>query len=197
MQRATRHLFYGQLALFVGLLICLLLVPHFLFEKNEGGISNYGTITETILPFSLGFGLCGLFTMAATAALPRTLAVYKQLHGALLVLGVCYFLVLFSTYPYKVNGFLDNLHVYAGVALVIWDMCFGGWLIFVLTRDRLDRALFAAQSIGFVLAALTYTGLLHTLFIAESLVSAAFGVLLVRSVRAYIDTPQSTPKVRE
>lgn len=191
MYPVVRQLLYGQLALFIGLFLCLLLIPHFLFETNEGGISNYGTIAKTIVPFTLAFGFCGFCTIVAAASLPRTISRYKTLHGALLVLGVCYFLVLSSTYPYKLNRFFDALHVYAGLALIIWEMAFGSWLVWVLPRNRVLIALFTAQWVGFLLAVLTYIGLLHTLFVAQCLMSVAFGLLLVRSVREYLDNQRA------
>lgn len=182
MHRSVRFLVYAQLALFAGLAICLILLPHFLFESNEGGISNFGTYARTIVPFTLGFGVCGSLTIWAAAILPRSTPSYRDVRSALQILGLLYFFVLCSTYLYKVNHTLDTLHVYASVALVIWNMVFGTWLALFVVRDRINVALLCIQYVAFTLAVLTYIGTLHTLFIAECGLSAAFGVLLVRCV---------------
>lgn len=182
MRSAARLLAYAQLALLLGLAICLILLPHFLFESNEGGISNFGTYAKTIVPFTLGFGACGLLTIWATFSLPRNAKSYKDVRSALLILGVLYLFVLGSTYAYKVNHILDMVHVYASIALVIWNMVFGTWLSLFVVRDSINITLICIQFVAFTLAVLTYVGTVHTLFIAEVLLSAAFGVLLVRSI---------------
>lgn len=186
MHPTARQLQIAQLALLIGLVVCLVLLPRFLFETNEGGISNYGTYARTVVPFTLGFGLCGVFTIMAAWSLPRQTLKYRWLKGALLVSGLLYFLVMVSTYPYKLGHGFDALHVYAGVALVLWDMAFGSWLALILEHNWVNVALLVVQYIGFTLALLTYLGPLHTLFIAECLTSAAFGTLLVRSVRQHL-----------
>lgn len=192
MRSAVRLLAYAQTALFLGLAICLSLLPHFLFESNEGGISNFGTHATTIVPFSFGFAVCGLLTIQASFSLPRGIASYKDMRGALFILGLLYLVVLSSTYPYKVNHVLDTFHVYASVALIIWNMVLGTWLALFAARDRINGALLCIQYVAFAFAVLTYVGTVHTLFIVECGVSAAFGILLLRSMHTLLHRSNET-----
>lgn len=177
----TRSLLLGQLCLFFFLLICFLLIPHFLLEQNEGGVSNYGLYARTIIPYTLGFGLCGLFTISAARRIPNKPSAYLWLKRLLTLLGAMYIAALVSTYGYKVNRVLDDAHIYASFALVATQLVLGAWFAASLVPGGVNYILAAIQYIGFVLVALNYFGLIHTLFLAELLTSLAFGVLLVRT----------------
>jgi hypothetical protein len=46
--------------------VCVAILPHFLFERNEGGISNYGIHASTAVFYTLAFSLsAGLLLRAA------------------------------------------------------------------------------------------------------------------------------------
>ena len=169
--RPKRLIFVAQLSLFAGLIICTLLIPHFLFESNEGGISNYGTYAKTIIPYTLGFGICGLLTVRAALRIPSE---RKYLRWSLIILGGLYLLVLLSTYPYKLNSLFDGIHQLVGVALVSYSLILGAWLALKRSRHTATVLLFSVQCIGFVLAALTYFGFTNTLFISEIVGSVSF-----------------------
>lgn len=175
MRSPVRLILLAQLCLFVCVVICVLLIPHFLFESNEGGVSNYGTYAKTIIPYTLGFGICGLLTIRAAVVSAGTHTVRRLLF----ILGILYLLVLCSTYPYKHNTLYSNLHHTAGAALVLYTVAYGAWLLVCKPRSVVPLALFTAQLIGFLLAVLTYVSIVHVLFIAELLESTAFGALLV------------------
>jgi len=190
MRSPVRLLLIAQLCLFAGLLICVLLMPHFLFEANEGGVSNYGTYAKTVVPYTLGFGGCGIITIQAALRISRKDTSRKLL----LTLGLLYLFVLLSTYPYKLDGFYHDVHELAGAALVIYTVAFGMWLSLRKTRSTPTLLLFTAQCLSFLLAALTYTRLIHILFIAEFLVSTAFGTLLICSFKQLASTDETINK---
>jgi hypothetical protein len=175
MRSPVRLLLIAQLCLFACLLLCVLLIPHFLFESNEGGVSNYGTYAKTIIPYTLGFGVCGLLTLRAAVLYPGGNTVRRML----IILGILYLLVLCSTYPYKLDTLYDNLHQAVGTALVLYTVLLGAWLLVFKAHSVVTLMLFTAQLIGFLLAVCTFFGLIHVLFIAELLESTAFGALLV------------------
>ena len=177
----VRLLLLAQLSLFIFLAICFVLIPHFLLEPNEGGVSNYGTYAKTVVPYTLGFGLCGVLTILASRSLPRMIARRRTLRWVFLVLGVLYLVVLLSTYPYRLNHMFDVIHIYLGTALVLYSTALSIWLTFALLRSRVTFVLLACELVGFILSVLTFLGHLHVLFVAEILTSAAFGTLLVRS----------------
>lgn len=182
MRTTTRLIFFGQLSLLGFLLICTILMPHFLFESNEGGVSNYGVHARTIIPYSLAFGLSGLFTIRAAWTLPKTIKSYQRLRLAVVALGILYLCTLASTYLYQLNGLVDEVHQLAGTALFLLELLLGGWFIVALKRDAVNCGLYIVQCIGFTLAALTYAGAIHILFIAEILPAIAFAAILVRTI---------------
>jgi hypothetical protein len=179
--KAARYVLWGQISLFGWLLICFLLIPHFLLESNEGGVSNYGLYLKTVVPYTLAFGLGGGLTLRAACLLP-TSASYRPLRRTLIFLGVWLLVILLSTYPYKLNNTFNDLHLGAGILLFIAETLLAGWFALVLASDTANRLLWTAQLVGFSLAGLTFFGVLHVLFIAQMLNSAAFGALLVRTV---------------
>jgi hypothetical protein len=180
--KAVRYLVLGQSSLFGFLLVCLILIPHFLTERNEGGVSNYGLYAKTIVPYSLAFGLCGLFTLLSARVLPKEIASYAAVKRALVGLGILLIAVLISTYPYKVNNTLNEIHVYIGTALAFLEMGLAVWLALILARDTKNIVLLVVQLIGFIMGVLTHFGVVHILFITELLTSVAFGIILVRTV---------------
>lgn len=182
MRSPVRVLLVAQLCLFVCLLLCVLLIPHFLFESNEGGVSNYGTFVKTVIPYTLGFGICGVLTIRAAILVPK-----QRLRLLLIILGALYLFVLLSTYLYKHSVFLDDLHHGAGGLLVLYTVAFGVWLSTFKARSTVTLLLLAVQLIGFLLAVLTFIGVLHVLFIAELLESLAFGALLVVAVPRFTE----------
>jgi len=181
MNRTARLIMLGQLSLFLCLSICFLLIPHFLFESDEGGVSNYGTYARTIVPYTLGFGVCGVLTIRAALSLPKGSS-YRTLRRALILLGALYLLELFSTYPYKVNDIFNNIHVFISAVSALYCMAIGIWFALSVARNPVNITLMLVQSLGFVVAALTYLSYLHVLFIAEMFTGAIFGVLLVHTV---------------
>jgi hypothetical protein len=177
----ARHMLFAQLGLFAGLFVCFLLIPHFLLESNEGGVSNYGTYLKTVVPYTLGLGICGISTIRAAGTLPAATVSRYLLQWSLRILGLLYLLVLLSTYPYKLNIIFDTIHQYVGVTLVLYMLALSVWLALVFVRGTVNILLLISESVGFLLATATYFNLIHILFIAELLMSAAFGVLLVRT----------------
>jgi hypothetical protein len=169
----------AQLTLFLFLFICFLLIPHFLFESNEGGVSNYGTYARTIIPYTIGFGLCGVLTIQAALSLPKEIS-YRALRRALLLLGILYLLELLSTYSYKQSDVFNNIHVFISALSAVYCMAISIWLALSVARTSVNVLLMLAQCLGFIAAALTYVGYLHILFIAEVFTGAVFGILLVR-----------------
>jgi len=178
----------GQLSLFGFLLVCMLLKPHFLFESNEGGISNYGLYAETVIPYTLAFGLGGLLTMRAALALPEGTDHYKALKIALGVLGLLLIVAMFSTYPYKLNTVFNDTHKYASVFLTFSEVTLGVWFAGFLARNIKSLMILSVELLGFLMGVLTYYGLIHILFIAEIVTGMAFGLLLVRTVAQLTDS---------
>src|SRR5437762_574500 len=96
--KASKYLLASQISLYGFLTICTLLMPQFLFERDQGGISNFGIHSLTVVPYSLGFGLCAIFILLAANSLPISIKSYSAVKRALFaVAGLCV-LAVFSTY---------------------------------------------------------------------------------------------------
>jgi hypothetical protein len=180
--KAARSVRYGQLMFAGGLLLCLALMPHFLFERNEGGVSNYGVHALTVVPYTVAFGAFSLSLLSAARSLPPTTRSASAIRRCLTLLAGLLFLALVSTYPYKLNHVLDNVHIAAAIALVMAEVIVGGWFVLRLARDRLNLVFYGVQLIGFGLSFLTFIGSLHVLFASQLVMSLGFGVVLVRTI---------------
>lgn len=186
MRSSVRLLVYAQICLWLFLFVCFLLIPHYLLQRDEGGISNYGVYRATIVPYTLAFGACGLLTLQAAHVLPERTVRRKPVWRILVIFGWLCFFVLESTYLYQVGGALDGIHIVAGLVLSIFQVWAALWFGRAFPRDVLQDCLLALQLVGFVLGVLTFVGILQVLFIAEVTASVAFGSLLVRTVRQAI-----------
>lgn len=195
MTRVARYLLYAQLSLFVFILVCTLIIPHFLFERNEGGVSNYGIYARTVIPYSLAYGLCAVLTIRSALLIPKTVPLYRQLKYMLLLLGFLYLIVLLSTYPYKINHVFGIVHEYVDLLLFVFEIIAASWLAFILVRRARTIVLFAIQLAGTTLLLLTLIGSIHILFITEVLTGFAFGLLLVDSVAYLTATPKNSTAV--
>jgi len=175
-----RYLLLSQCSLFLFIGICIGIDPHVLLARDEGGVSNYGVNGKTVAPFTIAFILCGVFVLMAAHIAPVAPTVVERFRCALIILGLLFLLLLITTYPYKLNSTLKDIHVGVGSILLCFEMALGIWMTVVLQRDRVTLPLLLLQSIGFLLAFVTLIGVLHILFISQILASLAFGILLVR-----------------
>ena len=174
--------------MFAFTILCVLLIPHFLLERNEGGVSNYGLYAKTVVPYTLAFGLCGLLTLWSARFIPKETASNKAFKTALASLGIILIAALLSTYPYKINDTFNTIHVDIGIALAFLELGLGAWFSLFLARDIKNIVFFAIQVIGFVLGILTHFGVIHILLVTELLTSLAFGTILVRTASQLTET---------
>jgi hypothetical protein len=180
MDKNTRLIITSQLSLLVMIILCVLLSPRFLFSHNEGGISNYGVNSRTVVPYSLAFGLSAGLLYLAAYELPKKMgersrrAIYTT--SATLLLAV-----LLTTYGYKTSALRDHLHTTATIVAFIFQMGAGIWIARSLRPGTLSSVLLVIQATTFLIVLLTFFGLLHFLFIAEVLTIFSYGSLLVRS----------------
>jgi hypothetical protein len=175
--KVFRFALLGQLALFVFRLFCFLLIPHFLLQPDEGGVSNYGLYEKTVVPYSLAFGLVSICTTISALNLPKE---QRSLRTSLFYLSGLYLLVLLTTYPYKLNDTLNSIHSDSGALLFISMSVLGIWLATVVARHLVTTVLCIFELMAFGLAVLNYYGYLHVLFIAEGLTGSLFGLLLIQ-----------------
>jgi hypothetical protein len=171
----------SQLALALGLAVCIPLMPHFLFSSPMGGISNFGVQARTVAPYTAGMVLSAWLLLKASAQLALTdndrLAMLCRITSALLLLN------LLSTYPYRVAPAWELVHSLCAILLAVAELIGAVTLAGLLLRDRPGYTVMAVAVAAFVVMALTQFGVLHVLFVAEVTTGVAFAILLVRAVR--------------
>jgi hypothetical protein len=182
--RPARLVLWSQLSLNGFLLVCLALLPKFLFERNEGGVSNYGVHDRTVVFYTLAFGLSAGLLTAAARSLSVTNKPFTSVKRVFYLLSYLLILVLISTYPYKINQTLDNFHILAGITLFVVELAVSGWFAIFLSRNKINLVLFGLVVSGFTLAFITFAGRLHVLFAAQLLTSLSFGALIIRTTAA-------------
>jgi hypothetical protein len=179
---AVKYVKLSQICLYGFLTICTFLTPRYLFEKNEGGISNFGIHQATIIPYTLAFGLGGLCLIIAAKELPIRTVERKIFYIILMSLGILLFLVLISTYFYKINRLFDYIHVILAELYFLVELVAGLWFVFSVTRNFINILLYGLQFIGFIMAVLTVFGYFHFLFLAQIITGLSFAIILVRTV---------------
>lgn len=157
-------------------------MPHYLFARNEGGVSNFGVHARTVLPYTLAFGLGGLLMLLAARYLPKHDKASRRLRIILNLIGGLLLLVLLTTYPYKLNKSLDTLHILSAQLLFITEIAAGCRFAIFVRKDVTNVILFGFQLLGTLLAALTLLGQLHLLFVSQIITGLAFAALLVRTI---------------
>jgi len=180
-KHTTKYLIISQSALVVSLIVCVILIPGFLFAKNEGGISNYGLHLKTVVPYSLGFLIAAFYLLKT--ALSKEFKLFSKQHLRQPLIGYAAFLilVLITTYGYKTNVFLKNTHITVTILIACFELLAAGWLYSTILRDKINIALLFAQFIGFVMGAATFLGYIHLLFISQLIMIITFGTILIRS----------------
>lgn len=166
---------FGQIALWLSLLVSALLLPGIVSANS--GISNFGVHARTILPYGLGFLLCGYLTLMAAHSIKREDNVTTTLSRALFLLSLLLLGILLT--PYSVNRLFDWSHMAVGGLLFMFELAFAAWLV-RLRPDNISFALFTAQCLGSAVAALSLLGAIQLMFVGQMAAEIAFGILLVR-----------------
>jgi hypothetical protein len=186
----------GQVSMFVFLAISVALHPGFVFKVNEGGISNYGVHLKTAISYSLAFLLCSYFSYRAARLYRPPDVTTRRLRLLLYAYSGLLLLTLLSTYGYKLDVGLKDAHIGVGVVLITFELLASVW-IYTQLGGLWDTAFIVVQLGGFVLAALTFFGALHVLFLGQALADVGFALLLIHMGLATPCPAYEPPPVRE
>ncbi len=171
---------WGQIGFGGFLAICVALHPGLVLKANEGGLSNYGVHLKTAIPYTLALlSPAALTYQAAQAFRPATrterhFRVLLRLYSGLMAL------TLASTYGYTLDQPQKIIHIAIGVAITVFESLASLWMYRVLRRLRW---VLVAQLAGLLVAALTFFGALHLLFLTQVVTGGAYAVLLVVTCR--------------
>src|SRR5580658_2305846 len=186
---------FGQLGFALFVALCVALSPHYVLGSNEGGISNFGVHLKTVVPYSVALLLPAVLTFRASRLVTPSNTRLHHLRVILIGYSVLVLLVLLSTFTYKIDTALRDVHVGVGVILTVFEMATSLW---VYREFRALLAVLVVEFVGFVLASLTIFGVLHLLFVTQVLVGVAFAIFLVQACRVLTSPSQtSTPNPSE
>ena len=172
------YLLCSQASLFMGLFLCVLLKPKYVLGSNQGGVSNFATDRQTILPFTLALLLDAIFTLLASRQLREARSTYSLLINMLLGLAVWLVVVLLSSYSYKQSNFLHRLHFLCGIILVSFEAVLGILLLIYMRRDVLAYLAIIVQYIGDIICILSLRNIVQRLFLGQVIASIGFAILL-------------------
>jgi len=183
MKRGVRSILFGQLCLYVGLAVCVVLKPSGLSVND--GTSYFGIYRETLLPYAFGLLSAAYFAIRASAQLPPNVALLRQalVVYALLIVGIV-------ITPYAVGKWVDYLHITFGSVLFSLQLLLSCWLIWQLHYTWWGVALVLIE-LASGIAALRYLRPAHgLLFQSQVIFQLAFATLLVLSLQQF-ETKQS------
>ncbi|HEY4160668.1 MAG TPA: hypothetical protein VGM08_01265 [Candidatus Saccharimonadales bacterium] len=175
MKGAARSIFIGQLFLYTGLAVCVLLRPAGL--AVNAGISYYGIYRQTFLPYAAGLLGAAYFAMRA---MDELLPDEKKLRVALkiyvpLIIGIV-------ITPYAASKWLDYLHTAFGSALFFLQLTLSCWLARRLHYIWWGVMLVVVELAAGIASALYLIPTHGFLLQAQVIFQVAFGVLLVLSL---------------
>ena len=123
---SIRFITYGQLCFYVGLALCFGLKPKGL--TNNAGISYYGTLLITLVPYCVAL-LGSAYYFMRFSLLPEV-AKYTIIKYAFISFGVLIIGLLLT--PYTAGRFMADAHLTFGSTLFSLQLLLSGWFIVYL-----------------------------------------------------------------
>lgn len=176
MRTAAKTLLFGQLILYAGLLVCVLIKPAGLGAND--GISYYGIYKETFFPYAVGLLGAAYFAVRAIGQLEK--GGMKLLRLALKIYAPLIVGIVIT--PYAAGKWMDYLHTTCGSALFSLQLILSGWLIWKLRYVWWGVALSLVELAGGILSAVYLNPTHGFLFQTQVLFQLAFGALLILSL---------------
>jgi hypothetical protein len=181
----------GQVTFALFIAFCVALSPHYVLGRNEGGISNFGVHAKTVVPYSIALLTPALLSFGASRLGVRANPRRRQLRCVLVNYSALLLLTLLTTYTYKINTALKDIHVGVGAIITVFEMGASLWMYREL---RAMVAVLLVEFVGFVLATLTIFGALHLLFVTQMMVGVAFAVFLIQTCRSLVSPTNASAR---
>lgn len=178
MKQVTKYVLLSQASFLAFIIICIAIMPGYLFETNEGGMSNYGVHIETASFYTAAFMSCSFFLFKAKQVLPQT-GQTKTFAYALVYSAVSLLVILLSTYVYKINRFFTVVHIGLSSLILFSYLVIITMLLFKNHKSWAVIVIYTSLLAGLLLATLTLLGIYHVLFIAQLLILLSYGGLLI------------------
>lgn len=176
MRSVIKTILHGQIFLYGGLALCILIKPTGLGAND--GISYYGIYRQTFFPYAAGLLGAAYFAVRAIGLLPeheKVLRLSLKIYAPLIV-GIV-------ITPYAAGRWMDYLHTVCGSALFSLQLILSGYLIWRLRYARWAIVLSLVE-LGAGIASLIYLNPAHGFLIqTQTLFQLAFGALLTLSLQ--------------
>lgn len=143
----VRKVVYSQVALYVGLLLCVLLAPASLLANS--GFSYFGHHRYTVAPFALGFFISAYYLWRARMAL-HSHAAYSVIYRGLGIIAPGMVLIVIA--PAVGDVLLDLVHRVVGSIIFITELILGFWLVRRIRNDFWSWSLLGLQFLGGIIA---------------------------------------------
>jgi hypothetical protein len=187
MHQAAKNILWGQIFLYTGLLVCVLLKPAGLAVND--GISYYGIYRATFFPFAAGLLGAVYFTVRAIDALPVQ---EKLLRMALKVYAPLVVGIVIT--PYAAGRWMDYLHTACGSALFALQLVLSGWLVWRLYYVWWSVVLCLVELAAGIASAIYLRPAHGFLFQSQTVFQLAFGALLILNLRRLQLSAPSSPR---
>lgn len=177
MKPVVRTILLGQIFLYVGLVVCVIIRPAGL--GANAGISYYGIYRETFFPFAVGLLGAAYFTVRARGQLDSDKS--PILRTALKIYAPLIVGIVIT--PYAAGRWMDYLHTACGSLLFSLQLILSGWLMWRLRYVWWSVALSLVELAGGILSAIYLDPTHGFLFQTQVLFQLAFGTLLILSLQ--------------
>lgn len=176
MKALHKYLWFSQVSLLGGLLICCLILPS--VATTGGGVSNFGNHRSTVILYILSFSLSALFLCMAARLLLKRSHSLRRMAALLLLLALLDILVLVSTFPRNINATYFDLHNDLAIILFAYEFALAVWFV-VWRASRKIILIFLIEFIGSMIGLLTILQFFHLLFVGQAIGGLGFSLLLV------------------
>ncbi|HUZ40492.1 MAG TPA: hypothetical protein VMU68_03760 [Acidimicrobiales bacterium] len=176
-----RWVVFGEVAFLFFMGVSVALHPGFVLARHEGGISEYGVHVKTAVLYTLAWVMLAGANMRAARACGGRGVRSENMRKLLLSYSVASSLVLISTYFYSLDAVLKYIHYGLGALLVVFMSAAAYWLFRQLADVPWARAALWVQLLGSTAALLSFAGVFHVLFCAESFSNVGCAILLAKT----------------
>jgi hypothetical protein len=176
----------GQLIFISFLWACYLIHPDIV--DGPGGFSNYGVMQPTIFLYSGAFLGAGSFTLAGARQLSDKPVARRYLVG----LGVGYFVILLSTYPYQLHAVLNYTHTTLGTLFFGYILFLSSWLLRIAPKHLFIMLGAVTLSTGALMGLLSLPAIVDLLSQAQAIFTVGFAILLIAGVNQMTKEVQAT-----
>jgi len=184
-KQLNNYLWLSQISLVLFLVICTSIIPS--VAAKNGGVSNFGNHSSTIILYILGFSLCIIFLYLASRVVLKLDSNLQWQSICLVVLAFLYFLVLISTFPRHISFTYSDIHDYLGIVLFIYQFFLSIWLL--RKNHNLTLVLFfCIESGGSIVGLMSILKVVDLLYVGQMIGGLGFGLVFVIAFPEYIET---------